>query len=189
MIKVLLKTFDWTKTYLKVTNKEECHHNLQYREGLIVDPIPFNSNPKECCCKGGIYFTTPEYIHRFFWIGSWIRKITVPEDAKVVMDIFKDKFRADKVILGERYNFGWYFDNYYDKKVFLEEDYLYLIEFCSKYFNKWFNKKTFPKKDCWQLAKYCPEHFKKWFNVKSFPEKDWWYLAKYCSNYKQIWNK
>ncbi len=86
--------------YLKITNAEENHHSLQYQDGLIIDPIPFAKEGS--CCPGEIYFTTPEYICTFLYIGDYIREVTIPEDAEMVMDPEGDKWRASKVILGPR---------------------------------------------------------------------------------------
>ncbi len=86
--------------YLKITNSEENHNNLQYQDGLIIDPVPFSY--KGSCCPGGIYFTTPEYICNFLDYGIYVREITIPEDAEMVQDPQGDKWRASKVILGNR---------------------------------------------------------------------------------------
>jgi len=118
---------DRRKTYWKVTNEDECHYGLQYKTGLIIDPKPFNNDPNESCVEGGIYFTTKEFIHRFFWIGTNLRH---PNN---------DKYRADKVILGEKKDLNYYFDHLFDKKTFPIDEYKYLIKHCNKYFNKWFD--------------------------------------------------
>jgi hypothetical protein len=86
--------------YLKITNKEEIHYYLQYHDGLIIDPIPFEREGS--CCPGGIYFTTPEFICYFINYGPWIREVTIPEDAEMVQDPQGDKWRASKVILSPR---------------------------------------------------------------------------------------
>jgi hypothetical protein len=86
--------------YLKITNLEEIHHGLQYHDGLVEDTIPFAREGS--CIAGGIYFTTPEFICYFLKYGSWIRKVTIPEDAEIVQDPEGDKWRASKVILSPR---------------------------------------------------------------------------------------
>lgn len=58
--------------YLKITNLNECHNGLQYQDGLIIDPIPFEKEGS--CCPGGIYFTTPEYICNFMNMGRYVRE-------------------------------------------------------------------------------------------------------------------
>jgi hypothetical protein len=86
--------------YLKITNLEELHHGLQYHDGLVIDPVPFER--EGTCCPGGIYFTTPEFICNFLNYGPWIREVTIPEDAEMVQDPEGDKWRASKVILSSR---------------------------------------------------------------------------------------
>jgi len=139
-------------------NQEENHHGLQYRDGLIIDPKKFNNNSKISCVEGGIYFTTKEYIHRFFNYGQWIRPIKIPLNAKVILDPSRNKYRADRLFFKPRKNFNFYFDELYSKKVYSKKDYRYLAKYCSKYFDKWFDKKTFPKKDYEYLAEYCSKY-------------------------------
>jgi hypothetical protein len=55
-------------------------------------------------CRGGIYFTIPKNIHCFLNIGIYIREVTIPEGAEMVED--HGKWRASKVILGERRDLG-----------------------------------------------------------------------------------
>jgi hypothetical protein len=86
--------------YLKITNVMESHHGLQYHDGLNIDIVPFARDGS--CCAGGIYFTTPEYIGSFIHMGIWVREVTIPSDADMVMDPGEDKWRASKVILGPR---------------------------------------------------------------------------------------
>jgi hypothetical protein len=86
--------------YLKITNKDEIHHGLQYHDGLVIDPVPFER--EGTCCPGGIYFTTPEFICYFLDYGPWIREVTIPEDAEIVQDPSGNKWRVSKVILSQR---------------------------------------------------------------------------------------
>ena len=84
----------------KILNKEENHHNLQYKTGLNIDPIPFN--PSGDCLKGGIYFSR-EHIFCFFDYGCWIREVTIPEGIPVYENPgLPKKFKAPQVILGRR---------------------------------------------------------------------------------------
>jgi len=62
--------------YYKILSKDECHHDLQYKTGLNVDPKPFN--PCGNCEPGGIYFSR-EDILAFLGYGPWIRKVTLPK--------------------------------------------------------------------------------------------------------------
>ena len=150
------------KTYYKITNKAENHNGLQYHDGLVADPKPFNSDPTASCVEGGIYFSTKECIYRFFGHGCWIRPIRIPEDAKVVIDPDGDKYRADKLFFGPKKNFGWYFDNLFDRKTFPKEKYRILVRYCSDYFDKWFDKNTYPRSEYWLLETYCHKYRNKW---------------------------
>ena len=86
--------------YYKITNEEEKHNNMQYKDGLNVDILPFN--PKGDCEKGGIYFSR-EDILAFLNYGPWIRRVELPKDAKVYENPGEPKkWKSDKVVLGER---------------------------------------------------------------------------------------
>jgi len=87
--------------YYKVTNEQEIHNGLQYKDGLNIDTLPFN--PKGTCEPGGIYFTR-EDILAFANYGAWLREVILPEDAKVYKDPDSKltKWKSDKVILGKR---------------------------------------------------------------------------------------
>jgi len=86
--------------FYKILNKTENHYGLKYKSGLNIDPIEFN--PYGTCEPGGIYFSR-EDILAFIDHGIWIRKVTLPEDARVYENPGKiRKWKADKVILGER---------------------------------------------------------------------------------------
>jgi len=86
--------------YYKVLNEKERHRNIQYKTGLNIDPIEFN--PSGDCEPGGIYFSRKD-IFAFINYGPWIRKVTLPKDAKIYENPGKPKkWKADKVILGER---------------------------------------------------------------------------------------
>jgi hypothetical protein len=87
-------------TYLKITNLEENHNGLQYKDGLVEDIIPFVKEGS--CCAGGIYFSDEKNICGFLDYGVWIREVSIPSDAEMVKDPKGGKWRASKVILGER---------------------------------------------------------------------------------------
>ena len=90
------------QTYYKITNKEECHHGYQYVDGLNMLDKMFEREGS--CVEGGLYFTTIEHIFKFLDYGCYLREITLPKDCLWVKDPAGDKFRADKIILGKRYN-------------------------------------------------------------------------------------
>ena len=148
------------------------------------------TSAKEYHDKDQIYFTTKDYIHKFFHKGRWIRPVKIPKDAKVALE--GNEYRADKVFLGAMRDFEWYFDYLFDKKTFPKEDYWRLAIYHNKYFDKWFDKEIYPKNDYWYIARYCPEHFHKWFDKEIFPKGDYSgfsyrILARYCSNYFDEW--
>ena len=99
--------------YYKVTNKDECHNGFQYSTGLNIDVNPFQETGS--CVKGGLYFTTLEHITYFFDYGIYVREVTIPEDAKMVEDPEGDKWRADKIILGEKYSIENFIRKFKDK--------------------------------------------------------------------------
>ena len=184
---MLPKIPDRRKTYYKITNKKENHYGLQYNNGLVIDHQKFNTNPKNSCVKGGIYFTTKEYLHEFFKYGCWIRPIKIPSDARVVLDSTNNKYRADKLFFKPRKNFDFYFNKLFDKETFPREDYWNLAVYYSKYLNTWYDKKIFPEKDYWYLAEYCSKYLNVWFNKETFPKKDYWCLIEYCLEYFDVW--
>jgi len=86
--------------FYKILNKEECHHGLQYKFGLNIDPLKFR--PYGNCEPGGIYFSREDIFTFLDW-GPWIRKVTLPEDAQIYENPGKPKkWKADKVILGKK---------------------------------------------------------------------------------------
>lgn len=90
--------------FFKITNKDENHHGFQYHDGLNVLIDKFN--PRGHCVKGGFYFTDINNILEFLSLGIYLRLITLPTDDsefKMVADS-DDKWRANKIILGKRFN-------------------------------------------------------------------------------------
>ncbi|MCK9439351.1 ankyrin repeat domain-containing protein [Patescibacteria group bacterium] len=86
--------------FYKILNKTENHNGLQYKIGLNIDPVTFN--PSGDCQPGGIYFAR-EDILAFLRYGVWIRKVTLPEDARVYKNPgTPKKWKADRVILGRK---------------------------------------------------------------------------------------
>ena len=188
MRKKIIKV-DRRKTYLKVLNETEKHNGLQYQTGLIKDILPFDDDPKRTCVKGRIYFTTPENIPLFSRYGIWIRTVKIPKEAKVIIDPAGDKIGADQVVLGEKFDFGEYFDKWFDADLFDWRYSFYLAKYCSEYFDKWFDADLFNWMDSDFLAQDCSEYFDKWFDADLF---DWRYsdfLAKYCSKYFEKWGE
>ena len=90
------------QTYYKITNKAECHNGFQYVDGLNMLDKPFEQEGS--CVVGGLYFTTAKHIFKFLDYGCYLREIMLPQDCLWVKDPDGDKFRADKIILGKRYD-------------------------------------------------------------------------------------
>lgn len=91
--------------YYKITNKKETHHGYVYHDGLNILNEPFNE--ADNCGPGGFYFTTKQYIYKFFKWGIYVREISLPiddPDLKVHWDKTKCKFRTNKIILGKKYS-------------------------------------------------------------------------------------
>ena len=79
------------KKYYKFTNKDECHHGFQYKDGLNEDHLPFNET--DSCCPGGLYFSDAENILQFIKNRShWIREVT-PDTEKMVRDPDNDPIK------------------------------------------------------------------------------------------------
>lgn len=92
--------------FTKLINASGFHNGLEFQTGLNVDPIDFN--PTGACQPGGIYFTDINFL------GSWliynhipmvnVRDVRIPDDAIVYVE--NDKFKANKLILGESMAIG-----------------------------------------------------------------------------------
>jgi len=180
--------FDFSQTYYKVTNKNECHHGYQYKDGLNILEEKFNDDSTASCCAGGFYFTDYEHLPIFFEYGIWIREVTIPEDAKVVKDPSGDKWRTDKIIFGKKYHIKNGFAKWFDKEKFNWQEYSYcLAELFSRHFDKWFDADKFNWRDSFFLVEYCSNYFPKWFDPEKF---DWRYshhLPIYCPKYFDKW--
>jgi len=181
--------FNYSKVYYKVTNEQECHNGYQYKDGLNILEEEFNDNPEHSCVPGGFYFTDYEHLPKFFQYGTWIREVTIPTDARVVLDPDGNKWRCDKIILGKKYHIENDFDLWFDKEKFNWEYSHYLAEFCSDHFDKWFNKNKFKWEHSNYLAIFCSKYFDQWFN----PEKyNWGYanvLIECCNSQFTLWKQ
>ena len=86
----------------RFTNFKENHNEFQYKDGLNVDFLPFD--PSGSGQPGGLYFVDEDkiesYLGMIIFCFHWIRKVTIPDDARVYVD--KYKYKADKIILAPR---------------------------------------------------------------------------------------
>ena len=86
--------------FYKILNDNEKHQGLQYKTGLNIDPHKFN--PSGDCQPGGIYFASKDIL-AFLDYGPWIRKVTLPKNARIYENPGSPKkWKADKVVLGKR---------------------------------------------------------------------------------------
>ena len=93
--------------YFKITNTNENHHGFQYVDGLNILNEEFNDNATASCCPGGLYFTNIQNIFKFLDYGIYLREIILPidnPDFRLVKDPDGDKWRANMIILGTRYD-------------------------------------------------------------------------------------
>lgn len=90
--------------FVKLTNETECHNNFQFEDGLNIDKQSFN--PSGECKLGGIYFVKKDLAFMWTYYGctngvmKYIRKINIPDDARVYVET--DKFKTNKIILSPR---------------------------------------------------------------------------------------
>ena len=103
----------------KLTNYEENHNGYIFKTGLNIDTKKFDADKK---CGYGIYFTdiynmilwmsymrkkVTKFLNIFRWENEYedkmifYRKVTLPLDCNICIES-RDKFKADKIILGER---------------------------------------------------------------------------------------
>ena len=86
--------------FYKILNEKENHNGYQYKTGLNIDSKPFQ--PSGDCESGGIYYAR-EDILAFLNYGCYLRKVTIPADAKVYENPGSPKkWKADRIILEER---------------------------------------------------------------------------------------
>ena len=91
------------KFFVRYMNDSMRHYKFTYKEGLNEDTIPFN--PSGDCESGGLYFTTVDYVHNFKSCthpNHHIRLVEIPDDAQVYVVPMFNKWKADKIIIGEK---------------------------------------------------------------------------------------
>lgn len=86
--------FDYSLTYYKVIGNN--HGQLEYKEGIIQDTIPFN--PTGTCNAGGIYFTTLDHIYAYYpQYGEKIAEVKIPGGTPVYLDLQGNKWKAPQI--------------------------------------------------------------------------------------------
>lgn len=92
------------KVLVKLTNEKECHNGFKFETGFNKDMMPFTSYGN--CLPGGIYFCEFDDIHRWINYNNKfmvnLRVVTIPNSARVYE--MRNKFKADKLILGPALN-------------------------------------------------------------------------------------
>ena len=93
--------------YFKITNAAENHNCFQYVDGLNILIDEFDDDPSHSCVAGGLYFSDAANIFKFLGYGIYLREVILPTDNpnfKMVKDPKGDKWRANMIILGKRYD-------------------------------------------------------------------------------------
>jgi hypothetical protein len=91
----------YKKELVKLTVEDNVHNNFEFKEGLNVDPIPFNASGT--CVKGGFYFTFSdcwvEWVsYREDEFMYWMWDVKIPDDALVYLES-ETKIKGDKFVL------------------------------------------------------------------------------------------
>lgn len=122
------------KELLKLTNKDEIHNTLHFKDGLnIVDSYDYRLMNSRHHDDKGIHFTTKRRARKLIYYSDFIgamrymRKVTIPDDAQVFI-FSKNEFKTDKIILGERQDICQeiYMDYVWNKKdvVFISKEFV-----------------------------------------------------------------
>ncbi len=93
--------------WVRLTNKDECHHGFQYKTGLNENTKPFKA---ETDFEDGLYFCLQEDAYHWAHVTQHhIRSVVIPESESandntdlIVVDFDKHKAKAHKFELGER---------------------------------------------------------------------------------------
>jgi hypothetical protein len=90
----------YKKELVKLTVENNIHNGFGFKEGLNVDPVPFDASGS--CNKGGFYFTFShcwsEWLNYRIEIMYWMWDVKIPDDALVYLES-ETKIKADKFIL------------------------------------------------------------------------------------------
>jgi len=107
------------KKFYKFTNYKENHFGLQYCDGEIIDPKPFN--PSGECLEGGMYFFEQSQLLLYGgYVASawWIREVILLPTSRVYKE--KDKYKTDRFVLKERTRFYGDLSEYITQKMCVE---------------------------------------------------------------------
>jgi hypothetical protein len=94
------------KTYYKYVNKNMTRRNYKYQMGINLLDKPFDEIGD--CAIGGLYISNEKNLKHFTGYGSILCRITIPENAKMVLNPNKNtaikKYRVDKLEIIETYD-------------------------------------------------------------------------------------
>jgi len=105
------------KILIKFFTENDISRNFLYKTGLNKDFNIFT--PHGSCKKGGLYFTQLKYFNEFMDFGPKIAFVTIPDDARVYCE--DNKWKANKIIIGERMNYTDFFKSLCDKSNLLPD--------------------------------------------------------------------
>jgi hypothetical protein len=170
--------------YYKVLSADFQHYDHTYTLGLNIDKVPFN--PKGECQPGGLYFTTFEHIHLYFWFGTFVAEVTIPDDAQLYNE--GNKSKADKIIISNivtirefiiAQGYEWYMDKLKNTISILEncpiewfttEHLQFAIDGSKeKYILVGVNENLFTREICLEMIKIHPH------NLQYIPKNKMWY--------------
>jgi hypothetical protein len=90
----------YKKELVKLAVENNIHNGFEFKEGLNVDPVPFNASGN--CTKGGFYFTFSDYWSEWVSYRSefmyWMWDVKIPDDTQVYLES-DSKIKVDKFIL------------------------------------------------------------------------------------------
>lgn len=91
-----------TTIYYKITNKNENHDGYQYRDGINTSDEPFEKSGSHI--RRDFHFTTIDNIFKYLDDGCIVREIKLPQKCKWVKDSDGYGYRANTIILGNKYD-------------------------------------------------------------------------------------
>ena len=84
---------NFQQKYVKILHFSLCHYNFVYKNGLNIDPLPFNPSGK----GGGLYFCKTEDAYLFLHNGTMIADVEIPIDDRVHRE--GKELKADRIII------------------------------------------------------------------------------------------
>jgi len=85
------------KKFYKFTKDHEIHNGFQFTTGLNINNEKYSAL---LSCQAGLYFSDLENAHKWVQGHTYYRIVIIPDNARVSFE--RDKYKADRFILGER---------------------------------------------------------------------------------------